>query len=95
MSHPEVRIARLPSPGLVPHSQCSYREIPKFLQNFRSKNYTLKENFCLIFLVNICHCNIKVWHSKVKTVTLLHIIVCLSQEKIPKTNVRNTSELCE
>jgi hypothetical protein len=30
---------------LVPHSQCSLRENPKFLQNFRSKNKTLKANF--------------------------------------------------
>jgi hypothetical protein len=29
----------------VPHSQCSLRENPKFLQNFRSKNNTLKANF--------------------------------------------------
>jgi hypothetical protein len=27
----------------VPHSQCSLRENPKFLLNFRSKNNTLKE----------------------------------------------------
>jgi hypothetical protein len=31
--------------GLVPHSQFSLRENPKFLQNFRSKNNTLKEKF--------------------------------------------------
>jgi hypothetical protein len=30
---------------LVPHSQCSLRENPKFLKNFRSKNNTLKETF--------------------------------------------------
>jgi hypothetical protein len=29
----------------VPHSQCSLRKNPKFLQNFRSKNYTLIEKF--------------------------------------------------
>jgi hypothetical protein len=33
----------------VPHSQCSLRENSKFLQNFRSKNNTLKETFWLIF----------------------------------------------
>ncbi len=42
---------------LVPHSQCSLKENPKFLQNFRSKNNTLKENFWQIFLFYICHCN--------------------------------------
>jgi hypothetical protein len=35
----------------VPHSQCSLRENPKFLQNFRSKNKTLKEkNLTNIFV---------------------------------------------
>jgi hypothetical protein len=29
----------------VPHSQYSLRENPKFLQNFRAKNNTLKEKF--------------------------------------------------
>jgi hypothetical protein len=42
---------------LVPHSQCSLKENPKFYQNLRSKNHTLKEKFWLIFLFNICHCN--------------------------------------
>jgi hypothetical protein len=41
----------------VPNSQCSLKENPKILQNFRSKNNTLKENFWPIFLCNICHCN--------------------------------------
>jgi hypothetical protein len=44
-------------PPLVPHSQCSLRENPKFLQNFKSKNYILKSNFSLIFLFTISHCN--------------------------------------
>jgi hypothetical protein len=26
--------------------------------NFRFKNKTRKEKFCLIFLFNICHCNL-------------------------------------
>jgi hypothetical protein len=30
---------------LVPHSQCSLRENPKILPNFRSKNNTLRETF--------------------------------------------------
>jgi hypothetical protein len=43
---------------LVPLSQCSLRENPKFLQNFRPKNGTLGENFQLKkFLFNICHFN--------------------------------------
>ena len=36
----------------VPHSQCSLREKPKFLQNFRPKNNTLKGNICLLFSFN-------------------------------------------
>jgi hypothetical protein len=31
--------------SLVPHSQSSLRENPKFLQNFRHKNNTIKANF--------------------------------------------------
>jgi hypothetical protein len=46
-----------PTRRLVPHSQCSLRKNPKFLQNFRSINNTLKENFNLKFLFNIYHCN--------------------------------------
>jgi hypothetical protein len=42
---------------LDPHSQSSLRGNPKFLQNFRSKNSTLKAIICLKFLLNICHCN--------------------------------------
>jgi hypothetical protein len=52
---------------LVPHSQCSLRENPKFLQNFRFKNNTLRENISLIFLYNIAIL-IQAWHSKVKTI---------------------------
>jgi hypothetical protein len=38
---------------------------------------------------------IQAWNSKVKTITLLHKIVCISQEKIPKIYVKNASELCD
>jgi hypothetical protein len=38
---------------------------------------------------------IKAWHSEVKTITLLHKIACIWYVKIPKSYVRNTSELCE
>jgi hypothetical protein len=31
--------------ALVPFSQCSLRENPKFLKKFRSKNITLEEKF--------------------------------------------------
>jgi hypothetical protein len=41
----------------VPHSQSSLRENPKFLQNFRPKNNTLRKNIWLIFLFYIYHCN--------------------------------------
>jgi hypothetical protein len=41
----------------VPHSQCSLKDNPKFLQNFRSNNNTFKANFLQIFLFIICHCN--------------------------------------
>ena len=49
--------------GMVPHSQCLLKENPKFLQNFRSKSYRPKENFCLIFAIAI-----QTWYSKVKTI---------------------------
>jgi hypothetical protein len=41
----------------VPDSQYSLRENPKFLQNCKPKNNTLKEIFGLILFFNICHCN--------------------------------------
>jgi hypothetical protein len=37
-------------------SQCSLKENPKFLQNFKTKNCTLKGNFWLIFSFNIYNC---------------------------------------
>jgi hypothetical protein len=40
---------------LVPHSQCSLRENPNFLQNFRPKNNTLKGNVSLLFSFTIYH----------------------------------------
>jgi hypothetical protein len=51
---PQIKIAAV---DLVPHSQCSPRENPKFLQNLYLKNYILRANFWLIFLLNICYCN--------------------------------------
>jgi hypothetical protein len=41
----------------VPHSQWSLKENLNFLQNLKSKNNTVWENFWLIFLFNVCHCN--------------------------------------
>jgi hypothetical protein len=41
----------------VPHSQCSLKESPKFLPNFRHKNNTIKVNFQVIFVFNIYLCN--------------------------------------
>jgi hypothetical protein len=41
---------------MLPHSQCTLRENPKFSQNFRSKNSTLREKFWLLFLFNFSHC---------------------------------------
>jgi hypothetical protein len=43
--------------GLVPHSQGSLRENPKFLQNFSFKNNTLKDKSWLILLFQIRHYN--------------------------------------
>jgi hypothetical protein len=40
---------------VVPHSQSSLRENPKFLQNFRPKNNTLLGNFKLLFSFYIYH----------------------------------------
>jgi hypothetical protein len=62
---------------LVPHSQCSLRENPKFLQNFRYKNNKLKKKFRLIFCL-MSAIVIQAWHSKVKTIALPHKIVCIS-----------------
>ncbi len=33
---------------------------------------------------------IQAWHSKVKTIILLHKIGCISQEKVLKTYIKNT-----
>jgi hypothetical protein len=49
----------------VPHSQCSLRENPKVLQNFRPKNNTLGENFDQYF-GSISDITIQAWHSKAK-----------------------------
>jgi hypothetical protein len=68
---------------LVPHSQCSLWENPKFLQNFKFKNNKLREiskyYFCLISAIVI-----QAWHLKVKTIALFHQMVCISQQKITK-----------
>jgi hypothetical protein len=45
------------SKDLMPNSQCSLRENPKFLQNFRPKNNTLKNNCKVLILFNIYHFN--------------------------------------
>jgi hypothetical protein len=46
--------------------------------------------FCVIFAIVI-----QAWHLKVKTITLLHKIACISEEQIPKTYIRNARELFE
>jgi hypothetical protein len=38
---------------------------------------------------------IQAWHSRVKTIVLLHKAVCISLEKISKNCVKNAMELCE
>jgi hypothetical protein len=43
---------------LVPHSQSSLRENPKFLLNFRPKNDMLRNSFKQIFLFDIYHFNL-------------------------------------
>jgi hypothetical protein len=75
----------------VPHSQCSLRETPKFLQNFNKKTEFKKkfdQYFCLLSAFVI-----QAWQSKVKTVTLLHKMACILYVKIPKNYVRNAIEL--
>jgi hypothetical protein len=64
---------RIFSKQQVPHSQYLLSKNRKFSQNFRSKNNTLKEKFCLISAIGI-----QAKHSKVNTITLVHIIVCIS-----------------
>jgi hypothetical protein len=75
--------AALDSGQQVPQSQCSLRENPKFLQNFRSKNNTLKKNIdqylCLISVIVI-----QAWHSKVK---LFHS--CIKLYVFHKENSQN------
>jgi hypothetical protein len=41
----ELQVKNLDWAKQVLHSQCSLRKNPKFLQNFRPKNNTLKDNF--------------------------------------------------
>jgi hypothetical protein len=61
---------------LVPHSQCSLRENPKFLQNFRPKSNTLKGNVWPLFSFYVYH-SILGLHSKVNTIILFYKIVCI------------------
>jgi hypothetical protein len=68
----------------VPHSQCSLRENPKFFQNFRSKNNTLKEKFWLIFLFNICHCNSGLAFKGKKLIHCWTKLYVLHKRKFPK-----------
>jgi hypothetical protein len=71
-----------------------FGKIPSFCKILDPKITHLKLNFdqffCLLSAIVIQAC-----HSKEKFTTLLHKIVCISQEKIPKTYVRYASELCE
>jgi hypothetical protein len=71
---------------LVPHSQCSLRENPKFLQNFRPKNNKLKGNVWLLFSYNIYQ---RILGLIFKYILLYHKIVCIMQDKFCKTYVRN------
>jgi hypothetical protein len=41
----------------VAHSQCSLRENPKLLQNFRPENNTIRDTFLLICVFNVYHFN--------------------------------------
>jgi hypothetical protein len=64
------------------------------LQNFGSKNNTLKKMFdyyfCLIFAIVM-----QAWHSKAKTITLLLKIVCISlhKRKLPRFTSKCFSQL--
>jgi hypothetical protein len=49
---------------------------PKFLQNFRPKNNTLRKKFDYYFLIPAIL--IQAWHSKVKTIIPLYKIVRIS-----------------
>ncbi len=68
---------------MVPHSQCSLRENPKFLQNLELKITQLIKNFEYFF--NTCHCNSGL---AFKTAHIFY-------QKISKTYVKNANELCE
>jgi hypothetical protein len=68
-------------------------ENPKFLQNFRPKNNMLKDTFKQIFLFHSYHFNSGLVFKK--TILLLKIILCISNEKISRTYVKKASEVCE
>ncbi len=80
--------------GLVPHLQRSLRENAKFLQNFRSKNNTLKEKFWPIFSFNICHCILGLALRSKNYCFRPQNCVHFTKENC-KTYVKNVSELCE
>jgi hypothetical protein len=46
-------------------------------------------------LFDICLCDYGLALKEKKTIKLQHKIMCISNEKIAKTYVRNASELCE
>ena len=70
----------------VPHSQCSLKETPKFLQNFRCKNNTQREKIWLIILFNICHCNEGLSFKSKKLLHYLAKLYIFHKRKFPKLN---------
>jgi hypothetical protein len=74
----------------VPHSQCSPRENPKFLKNFRPKNNTLTGNVWLLFSFYIYH-PILGLTCKGKSIIYIAKLCVLGKRKSTKF----TSEICE
>jgi hypothetical protein len=85
-------LSLLKDPG--PHSQCSNRENPKFLPNFRHKNNTFKVYFQLIFVFNICLCNYGLALKGKNCWITTQICVYFIREKFENLR-QDASELCE
>jgi hypothetical protein len=64
-----------------------FGKIPSFCKILDLKITHLKEMFDLYFCLSSAIV-IQAWHSKVKTIALLHKIACISKEKIPQTCVK-------
>jgi hypothetical protein len=89
---PQTQILWLKNCPLLPHSHCSHRENPKFLQNFISKYNTLKEIFGQKSVFNICHCNSGLAFKCKNYCIASHNFVYFIRENSPKAQVSFVNE---